>query len=90
MSRFVFLFEYKGSVNEICRSPKSIIGRVVSTSDVDVAFKALPLVPAALLSKEICDFLATLYVANPGSNKTIGCLLNKMVIRDKKRGGVSP
>lgn len=45
--------------------------------------------PGALTAKEICAFLATLDAVNPGSDKTIGCLLKEKVIRDNKSGATS-
>jgi hypothetical protein len=70
--------------------PRSI-GHVVSVSDVVHTSGALAPVPGSLVSKEICDFFATLVAANPGSGKTIGCLLKKKANKDKsKKGGGSP
>jgi hypothetical protein len=68
---------------------RGVSDAVVPTSDVVVASKASTPVPGALLAKEICDFLVALEAADPGSGKTIGCLLKEKAIRDKKRGGAS-
>jgi hypothetical protein len=61
---------------------------VVPVGDVVATSSAAARVPGSLVAKEICDFFATLAAANPGSSKTIGCLLNEKANRDKsKKGG---
>ncbi|XBI96188.1 hypothetical protein VPH35_032508 [Triticum aestivum] len=76
--------------SDVAMSCSSVsIGQVVPVGDMVVAPRALARVPGALIAKEICHFLATLDAANPGSGKTIGCLLKEKAIRDKKSGGAS-
>ena len=41
------------------------------------------LAPEALLAKKLCDFLVNLEADDPGSGKTIGCLLKERAIRRK-------
>jgi hypothetical protein len=67
------------------------IGHVVPVGDVVDTSTAVARVPGSLVAKEICDVLATLAAAIPGSSKTIGCLLKEKAIRDKsKKGGAIP
>ena len=40
-------------------------------------------------AKEICDYVVALEAAEPGSGKTIGCILKEKAIKDKKRCGAS-
>ena len=68
---------------------RGVLDDVVPTSDVVVASKASIPVHGALLAKEICDFLVALEAADPGSGKTIRCLLKEKAMRDKKRGRAS-
>ena len=50
-----------------------------------VASRALPPVPRAFFAKKLCDFLARLEHGDPGSGKTIGCLLKEREIRNESK-----
>ena len=82
-------FKEKGDSDVAMSCSSESIGHMVPAGDVVVAPRAMARVPRALIAKEICDSLATLDVANPGSGKTIGCLLKEKANRDKKSGGAS-
>jgi hypothetical protein len=56
------------------RSPDST-REEVSVDDEVVVSHALTHVPGALFAKKFCNFLAGLKADDPGSGKTIGCLL---------------
>jgi hypothetical protein len=52
--------------------------------DVDVSMPSLLApVPGALFARKFCEFLARLEADDPGSGKTIGCLLEEGAIRNK-------
>ena len=78
-------FEEKGHSYVAMSCSSESIGHVVPVGDVVVAPKAMARVPGALIAKEICDFLATLDAANPGSGKTVGCPLKEKAMRDKSK-----
>uniref|UniRef100_A0ACD5VXY3 Uncharacterized protein n=1 Tax=Avena sativa TaxID=4498 RepID=A0ACD5VXY3_AVESA len=64
-------------------SPES--GRLmVSTGDGAAKSGVVTPVPGAVVAREICDFLATLVAAYPGTDKSIGCKVKSM------RGGARP
>ena len=50
-----------------------------------MASRALSPVPGALFAKKLCDFLVSLEADDPGSGKTIGCLLKERAIRNKSK-----
>jgi hypothetical protein len=64
--------------------PESI-RQVVHVGDVVVTSGILIPMPRTLVAKEICDFLVSWGAANPGSNKTIGCLWKEKASRDKRK-----
>jgi hypothetical protein len=45
----------------------------------------LPPVPGALIAKKLYDFLVGLEADDPGSGKTIGCLLKEREMRTKSK-----
>ncbi|KAM0842137.1 hypothetical protein ACQ4PT_058538 [Festuca glaucescens] len=63
------------------------IGKVVSVGDEVVASSALPPIPGALFAKKLCDFHVSLEADDPGSGKTIGCLLKEREMRNKSKEG---
>ena len=63
-------------------SPESS-GHVIPSGDEVVASRVLPPDPGAFFAKKLCDFLVRLEVDDPGSSKTIGCLLKEREIRNK-------
>jgi hypothetical protein len=64
--------------------PESI-SQVVHVGDVVATSGILIPMPRTLVAKEICDFLVSWGAANPGSNKTIGCLSKEKGSRDKRK-----
>jgi hypothetical protein len=42
-------------------------------------------IPGAILAKKLYDFLVNLEADDPGSGKTIGCLLKEMEMRNKRK-----
>ena len=70
----------------------SPFGHVILAGDTVATSGALTHVPGALVAREICNFLATLAAASPGSGKTFECLLKEnATVRDMAReGGASP
>jgi hypothetical protein len=68
------------------------IEQVVSVdSDVVVSGVVAP-IPGALFAKKLYDFLVCLEADDPGSGKTIGCLLKEREMRNKSKkvGSVNP
>uniref|UniRef100_A0ACD5YJ52 Uncharacterized protein n=1 Tax=Avena sativa TaxID=4498 RepID=A0ACD5YJ52_AVESA len=77
-------FEESGDVDAaVPLSPES--GRLmVSTGDGAAKSGVVTPVPGVVVAREICDFLATLVAAYPGTDKSIGCKVKSM------RGGARP
>jgi hypothetical protein len=50
-----------------------------------VASSVLAPVPGALFAKKLYDFLVNLEADDPGSGKTIGCLLNEREMRNRSK-----
>ena len=69
---------------EVFHSPECF-GQVVPMADKVVASGALESVLGTLFAKKLCDFLVSLEVDDPGSSKTIGCLLKEREIKSKRK-----
>jgi hypothetical protein len=77
---------HEGLDDVVIQSTQSI-GKGVSVGDKVVASSALPPIPGALFAKKLCDFLVSLEADDPGSGKTIGCLLKERELRRKSKVG---
>ena len=76
-----------GGLSDVVVPPQESLSPM---GDKVVASCALPLVPGALFAKKLCDFLVSLEADDPGSGKTIGCLLKEREMRTKcKKAGSS-
>jgi hypothetical protein len=73
-------FEERGGLDVVVPHPPECTIEVSIVDEVVVS-RALTPVPGALFAKKICDFLTRLEADDPGSGKTIGCLLKEREIR---------
>jgi hypothetical protein len=65
-------------------SPEST-RREVSPDKEVIMSNALAQVPSALFARKLCNYLINLEADDPGSGKTIGCLLDERAIRNKSK-----
>jgi hypothetical protein len=78
--------EREGLDDIVVHSTKSI-GQVVSVDGNVVASGVVAPIPGALFAKKFYDFLVNLEADDPGSGKTIGCLLKEREMRNKSKVG---
>jgi hypothetical protein len=75
----------KEGVDVIVVPSKESIGQVVSVDSDVVASTIVAPIPGALFAKKLIDFLVCLEADDPGSSKTIGCLLKEREMRNKSK-----
>lgn len=68
----------------VFHSPK-LFNQVVHVGDEVVASGALAPICDAIFARKFQELIARLEVANPGSRKTVGCLLKEKDIVDKRK-----
>jgi hypothetical protein len=78
-------FVEKEGVDVIAVPSKESIGQVVSVDGDVVASTIVAPIPGALFAKKLIDFLVCLEADDPGSGKTIGCLLKEREMRNKSK-----
>jgi hypothetical protein len=76
--------EREGLDDIVAHSTESI-EKVVSVDGDVVASGVVAPIPGALFAKKFYDFLTNLEADDPGSGKTIGCLLKEREMRNKNK-----